>query len=181
MSLHPEHRYWLYLPPHEAIDPAIEALAAHWQPRLRGRVSVQEGRAVLVSNLRVWENIALPAWYHQMAEPADLEERLQAKLALLDWDEAELLRFLHALPQALEPAQRRLVQLLRGLLADARLLLADADWWRLAEQPGLLRRQLDQHGELALLVVSHQPVPAGFCPWDETASGVLSAYLSVDE
>lgn len=160
--------FWQQVPAHESVERQIEAQAVFWRRKSRAYVSVQEGRGVLISNLRVWENLALPAWYHHDEGPGQLEPALRELLLPLGWDNERLHGFLESLPQVLSAADRRVAQLLRCLLAEPALVLADADWWRQLAQKGDLATLFECHARsLPVLIVAHHDVPAGCQSYQE--------------
>jgi len=71
----------------------------------------------LVSNLKAWENILLPLWYHggggARHEPAALE-----LLGRLGVPESRLPGLLQALPGSLDQRERRIVGMVRAMLRD---------------------------------------------------------------
>ncbi|MBE9609386.1 hypothetical protein [Chitinilyticum piscinae] len=168
-------RYWLQLPPQESIEHGVAALMASLQEFAGGRVAAVEGHAVLISNLRVWENLALPAWYHFSESPDAFESHVGGMLEALDWDEARQQQFTGSLPQALSAADRRVAQLLRGLLLQPAALVADAEWWRLLGHGGDLAALYMRHAQnIPLLVVSHGAPAEGFA---ELETGLDAAEL----
>ncbi|WP_028451183.1 hypothetical protein [Chitinilyticum aquatile] len=179
MSAETPPLFWLQVAAHESVEQHIDRLAAHWRKQSGGYVSVQEGRAVLISNLRIWENLALPAWYHLGQDPAQLEPHLLRMLEPLGWDDERIQNFVASLPQALSAADRRLAQLMRGLLANPLLLMADADWWRQVSQKCELAQLLNACApKLPILVVAHHEVPAGFRAYADEQE--FAAALSAD-
>jgi hypothetical protein len=99
-----------------------------WQP-----VSASTGRAGwvaanggLISNLRVWENVTLPLWYHGRRDVVATEQSVVHWLGLLGLEKNEFADFMVAQPHAIEPWQRKLAGLLRALLQKSVVLVVDA-------------------------------------------------------
>jgi predicted ABC-type transport system involved in lysophospholipase L1 biosynthesis ATPase subunit len=115
------------------IDMLAEALQAN------GRVAVLDAAACLVNNLRVWENLILPAWYCQGGVLADWEAPLAELLAQSGLAEQESERLLGSLPALLKPDERCLLVLLRAMLLRPGVILIEPDWL------GWLRRQPEDH------------------------------------
>jgi predicted ABC-type transport system involved in lysophospholipase L1 biosynthesis ATPase subunit len=61
-----------------------------------------------VSNLKVWENLLLPLWYHGDPRPADREAQVTELLGRLGMGPERLPAFLHSLPGTLGTRDRRL-------------------------------------------------------------------------
>ncbi|MFA6016177.1 MAG: hypothetical protein WC742_14035 [Gallionellaceae bacterium] len=102
---------------------------AEWQA-LRdsrpGRVGWVAGSGGLISNLKIWENVTLPLWYHASHEEAETEKNMIYWLNLLGVEENTFAELMAALPHNLEPWQRKLAGLLRALLQMPRVLIVDA-------------------------------------------------------
>lgn len=100
-----------------------------WQPvraSRSGRVGWVAANGGLISNLRVWENVTLPQWYHHGHEQADTEQRVVRWLGVLGVEQAEFERFMAAQPHAVELWQRKLAGLLRALVLQPAVLVVDA-------------------------------------------------------
>jgi phospholipid/cholesterol/gamma-HCH transport system ATP-binding protein len=78
-----------------------------------------------VSNLKVWENILLPLWYHGGARgaPPGLETVALELLARLGVEGERLPHFLQSLPGTLGTRDRRLLAIVRAFLQEPELLL----------------------------------------------------------
>jgi predicted ABC-type transport system involved in lysophospholipase L1 biosynthesis ATPase subunit len=89
------------------------------------RVGAVPVGAGLISNLKTWENILLPAAYHggRTADGAEAEVlRLFREFGVADPDVAT---YMGMLPDGLPAAVRRYVALIRALLTDAELMIYD--------------------------------------------------------
>lgn len=80
----------------------------------------------LISNLKVWENITLPLWFHHTRERAKTEEDVTKWLAELKPDDLEIEKFMASPAARLKKNERKLAGLLRGLIQSPNLLLIDA-------------------------------------------------------
>lgn len=100
-----------------------------WQPvraSRPGRVGWVAANGGLISNLRIWENVTLPLWYHNGHEQAETEQRVVRWLGMLGVEPAENERFMAAHPHAVELWQRKLAGLLRALVQKPAVLVVDA-------------------------------------------------------
>ena len=79
----------------------------------------------LISNLKTWENITLPLWYHGKYMPRQAEENVRRWLGILKLDEGEWSDFMASQPALLETWERKLAGLLRGLAQAPVLLVVD--------------------------------------------------------
>ncbi|HRH98045.1 MAG TPA: hypothetical protein PLB55_19040 [Prosthecobacter sp.] len=79
----------------------------------------------LISNLKVWENLALPALYHQTNTPEEVEARLIEAISQLPNKDEWMQKRLPALPDALSSYGVRMASLLRSAALRPRLLVAE--------------------------------------------------------
>lgn len=124
----------------------------------------------LISNLKTWENITLPLWYHGKYMPRQAEETVQRWLGALKLDEGEWSDFMACQPALLETRERKLAGLLRGVVQSPVLLVVDAalfdgiaqetvqHWMKALE---IFAQEVE---ERAVLVISDQAV---LLPWRE--------------
>jgi len=87
-----------------------------WIPALGG----------LISNLKTWENVTLPLWYHGRRQTQTTEELVARWLSELKLDQNEWERFMASPAARLRPVERKLAGLLRGLVLAPQLLVIDA-------------------------------------------------------
>lgn len=76
-----------------------------------------------VSNLKTWENILLPLWYHGDADAARREDEVVALLGRLGLAPGRIPAFLAALPGSLPARERRVVGMARAMLQDAEIMV----------------------------------------------------------
>ncbi|WP_432720683.1 hypothetical protein R0381_003018 [Jeongeupia wiesaeckerbachi] len=93
-----------------------------------GAVACLQDGGGLVNNLRVWENLILPAWYHESAAMADLELRVAAALDAVAVPEGERLSLMAALPASLSRSQCRVLALVRALVQAPAWLVVEVEW-----------------------------------------------------
>lgn len=151
-------------------DPA--ALSEPARLDLLARVGFVPEDGGLISNLKAWENLILPATYHRGESPAALESRVSALAKRLGVPAASLATLLGKLPDQLTLAERRQVALLRAALMKPSLLVCD-----------FLHAGLDRAAGEALLKAAAtvaEPAPAilHLCP-DDAVSARISADRSV--
>ena len=94
------------------------------QPGKTGWVPAEGG---LISNLKVWENITLPLWYHGNRQLKDTEESVMFWLSALNVDEKDWERFVASPVARLNTLERKLAGLLRGLLLAPQVLIIDGN------------------------------------------------------
>lgn len=80
----------------------------------------------LISNLKTWENVTLPLWYHRNRHVAETERNVTRVLAALGVQEDAMGDFMARPAARLTPLERKQAGLLRGLLLAPRLLVVDA-------------------------------------------------------
>lgn len=89
------------------------------------RVGVVLEDGGLITNLKAWENILLPALYHHGKTAADVEPQVIALFQELYPGEPDLRRVMGRLPDQLSLYEKRLVALVRAFLLDPELMLYD--------------------------------------------------------
>lgn len=101
-----------------------------WQPlgaSLSNRVGWVAANGGLISNLKIWENVTLPLWYHARCEVVEAEHSVTKWLGVLGIEQDEFAEFMAASPYSIEPWQRKLAGLLRALMQMPQVLVVDAD------------------------------------------------------
>ncbi len=91
-----------------------------------GRVGWVAANGGLISNLKVWENITLPLWYHAKRDAIETEKSLEHWLAILGIEPSACADFMASPPYSIESWQRKLAGLLRALVQMPRILVIDA-------------------------------------------------------
>ncbi|HQS59303.1 MAG: hypothetical protein B7Y56_13775 [Gallionellales bacterium 35-53-114] len=92
----------------------------------RGSIGWVPAAGGLISNLKTWENITLPLWYHSMVQGDATEETVARWLQELQLDQQEWEKFMASPVARLNPWERKMAGLLRGLLLAPKLLVVDA-------------------------------------------------------
>ncbi|WP_035055318.1 hypothetical protein [Andreprevotia chitinilytica] len=82
----------------------------------------------LLSNLRVWENLILPACYHRHAHTAQLESRVVDALQLLNIEESVRKPLLDSLPSGLDIQRKRELVLARAFIQAPHYVLVEPLW-----------------------------------------------------
>ncbi|TJZ76143.1 hypothetical protein [Chitiniphilus eburneus] len=157
-----EH-YWLV--EHDEIrrdnwlDTLARAALAIWP----GHVASLDGTGGLVNNLRVWENLILPAWYHHAEPLPALEDSLLALFAEVGIEPDGAVGICQSLPSALGREYRQELALLRAALTRPFCLIIDGDWYTfLAYGRGLACRALFDRlaAQAVIFVVAAYPPPS---------------------
>lgn len=107
-----------------------EPVPTIWQPLSEsqpGRVGWVAENGGLISNLKIWENVTLPLWYHSRHEVTETEQRVMHWLGVLEFEPDACAEFMAALPYSIEPWQRKLAGLLRAFVQMPQVLVVDAD------------------------------------------------------
>ncbi len=79
----------------------------------------------LISNLKTWENVTLPLWYHRGRRPRETQEAVAAWLAALGVAGEAMSEFMASPAARLTAVERKRAGLLRGLVLAPRLLVVD--------------------------------------------------------
>jgi ABC-type ATPase involved in cell division len=100
-----------------------------WQPlsvSRADRVGWVAANGGLISNLKIWENVTLPLWYHARREVIETEQSVMHWLGVLGLEQDAFAEFMAAPPYSTELWQRKLAGLLRALVQIPRVLVVDA-------------------------------------------------------
>ncbi len=90
-----------------------------------GRVAWVAADGGLISNLRIWENVTLPLWYHTRRDFTATEQSVSHWLGVLGMEQGEFAAFMAAPPHGVDPWQRKLAGLLRAVLQQSPVLVVD--------------------------------------------------------
>ena len=119
----------------------------------------------LIGNLKVWENITLPLWFHHKRTPSDTEQALDGWLHALEPEKTEWADFMARPSARLGVRDRKLAGLLRGLVLAPRLLVVDAELFNETDQTvshswkSALEKFVKEDDDRAVLVISDGTVP----------------------
>ncbi len=94
--------------------------------KLFKRVGMVLENGGLISNLKVGENIILPAWYHNGRKPQDEFKRVSAVYARIGFHATEIKEYLSKSPGALPSHEKRIIALMRAMLMEPALMIYDA-------------------------------------------------------
>ena len=105
------------------------------------RVGLVFGEGGLVSNLKVWENIALPVWYHKGVPPSKIEARVADLLIRLGFEAEGLAEYVARMPGDLPVHEKQLIALVRALLMEPEFMVYEEMLKQLS--PEVTRRVLE--------------------------------------
>src|SRR4051812_45547592 len=130
-------------------------LKAELLRRLRSAapVAVVAPRGGLIGNLKVWENLVLPASYGGGRDLGRLERRAESFFRALGVARDRFVELCNLLPERLTEFERRLVAFVRGLLAEPEIMLYDGLF------DGLARPEVQKAARFDALYRRHFPVP----------------------
>ena len=89
------------------------------------RIGVVPAHGGLISNLKAWENLLLPAWYHHGLTAEQAERPVAEIFDQLEPGEAGLKQRMGELPGQLSLYDRRVVALARAMLMEPDILIYD--------------------------------------------------------
>lgn len=120
----------------------------------------------LISNLKVWENLVLPAFFHQVIPTEEVEHRLLVAMEHIQHKDDWLQNRLKALPDTLSTCSRRMVGLLRCAIQRPPLIVTEFLLDDLEEAPveqllKMLAWLKSQAPDMAVLMVNLGPIDAG--------------------
>lgn len=90
------------------------------------RIGVVPADGGMIGNLKAWENLLLPAWYHRGITAPDAERKVLALFRQLGLEERVLPRRMGQLPDRLTLYEKRAVALVRAMLMEPDILIYDS-------------------------------------------------------
>lgn len=93
--------------------------------RLFRRVGVVPEDGGLIGNLKVWENILLPAWYHLGTTAEQAEAGVVTIYEQLGFGRDYVKQLMGRLPDQLSIYEKRVVALIRAMLTNAEIMIYD--------------------------------------------------------
>ncbi len=139
----PEHgRVFLF-------DEEVYVLSEKELNRLFSRVGTVLKDGGLISNLKVWENIVLPAWYHTGKKPEDMEEKAIQKFKEAGIEISYLKELMGRLPGPLPFHEKKIIGLVRAMLMEPELMIYDSICEGLSPEMSdrLTKMTMDFHSE----------------------------------
>ena len=136
------------------------------------RVGVVPADGGMISNLKAWENLLLPAWYHHGMTAQEAERSVAEIFEQLGSGEAGLKQRMGELPDRLSLYERRVVALARAMLMEPDILIYDFTFTGLERDAAqqLMKLTGEFHGRKA------DRVSLYLCPDD-----AVSAHLTADQ
>ena len=104
----------------------LYALSGPERLALFQRVGVVAQDGGLISNLKIWENIVLPIWYHRGTEASQVEARVIAVFREFGLDDSSIRGLMQRLPDQLSALERRWVACARAMLMEPDIMIYDA-------------------------------------------------------
>ncbi len=80
----------------------------------------------LISNLKAWENIVLPVWYHRGTAAAEIEKTVVTIFQTLGLEDEVLRHLMRRLPDQLSVTERRWVAMVRAMIMEPPIMIYDA-------------------------------------------------------
>jgi predicted ABC-type transport system involved in lysophospholipase L1 biosynthesis ATPase subunit len=90
------------------------------------RIGVVPEDGGLISNLKAWENLVLPVWYHHSQSAREVESDVVKIFGRLGQDEDGLRRWMGQLPDRLTLHEKRSVALARAMLMRPEIMIYDS-------------------------------------------------------
>lgn len=106
-------------------DEDLYALKERERLQLFRRIGVVPEDGGMISNLKAWENLLLPAWYHRGITAREAERDVVTIFRQLGLDEADLKKRMGRLPDQLTLYEKRAVALVRAMLMEPDILIYD--------------------------------------------------------
>lgn len=108
---------------------------------LLARLGVVWPSGGFVSNLKTWENILLPLWYHGDRDAARREDEVVELLGRVGMESGRVPVFLGALPGSLPDREQRLLGLVRAMMQDAEVMIYAGLFEGMDERTRVLARE----------------------------------------
>lgn len=91
-----------------------------------GRIGVVWEDGGLISNLKVWENLILPKWYHTGKITGEMEKKAFDIFKEIGINSIPLAEYMGKLPGTLPEHERRLIGLVRAILTEPEIIIYDS-------------------------------------------------------
>lgn len=159
LTLSPGQRYLIV-----TVNPAQKS-------RLLAQLPAPPGSAVvtadggLISNLRIMENLTLPASYHRQIHTDELESLLLRLLHETGLDNQAIRHLVTKLPAQLSRYEKRLVSFTRAALLQPQVLVYDALW------DGMTRHELENIKHFDVVLRTFCPLACAIFLHDEHQAG----------
>lgn len=128
---------------------SAEALAA-----VRTKIGMVFQDAALISNMSIYDNVALPLRYHTRLSPAEVDGRVAEKLALFEVDR----KYDRFIPAQVSLGVRKRTALARAIILDPEILFLDEPAAGLGEEAdrllGSVLRGYQEQAQAALVVAT---------------------------
>jgi phospholipid/cholesterol/gamma-HCH transport system ATP-binding protein len=101
----------------------------------------------LISNLKAWENVVLPVWYHRGTKAIEIERPVAAIFRDLGLDGDAVRDLMRRLPDQLNLTERRWVAIARAMIMDPHIMIYDAPFTGVEREAAtrMLKVMLDFH------------------------------------
>lgn len=96
----------------------------------------------LISNLKVWENIVLPALYHRVAGLDELQKQAERIFGALGFEGKALKVLMGRLPGPLSSYEKKIISLVRAMLMEPEIIIYDSLFDGLGAEPRERLRRL---------------------------------------
>lgn len=80
----------------------------------------------VISNLKVWENITLPLWYHTGQRPETVQDKVIGIFSEMGKDISYISGFMTKLTGPLPTHEKRLINIVRAMLTEPELIIYDS-------------------------------------------------------
>lgn len=94
--------------------------------KLFGRSGIVRRNGGTISNVKVWENITLPVWYHFGKKPGDVESRIIDIFEQMGVNQSYLSEHMGKLPGPLPLHEKKMIGLVRAMLMEPELMIYDS-------------------------------------------------------
>ncbi len=134
------------------------------------RIGVAPEDGGLISNLKAWENLMLPVWYHRNTAAREVERDVMKIFSKLGQDENGLRRWLGRLPDQLSLSEKRSVALARAMLMQPDIMIYDSTF------AGLDRETAQRLMDLTREYHAGKPgrISLYLCPDDATSARLMT-------
>lgn len=90
----------------------------------------------IISNLKVWENIVLPVWYHKGRSPGQVEDEVIDIYIRLGFDRSQLPDYLSKQSELLPAYEKRIIAMVRSMLMEPKVMVYDSLFSGVNQQMG---------------------------------------------
>jgi len=108
------------------LDEDVYAMPPDERILLFRRLGMVPENGGLISNLKTWENLILPSWYHGTRSPDEVESEVLGYFRETGFNNEQVKNLMRKRPDELTKYEKRLIAIIRAILMNPDILIYDS-------------------------------------------------------